>query len=638
MFPQAGARLNRTVGLAGCLVFAFLGIAASGGLAKGQTTTLLFDDWSVQDVWLTVDPADWKTLQDNYLKDTYYPAQFLWRDERVEMVGIRSRGSGSRSPDKPNLLIAFNRYDSKARMAGLPQVILKANNQDASLMRELIAMRMFRRMGLPAPREAPARLYINGEFYGAYTLVEVLDEAFLRRNFGEDTGWLYDWNTADAGYRFEYLGDDPSLYCPALWSPKTRKSAPDGETIAAMVKAVNQSPDTDFVQVVSQYVDLGLLARFLAVENLLAESDGFLGNTFGMNNIYTYRFDGTTLFQFIPWDSDNTFGWENQPITEGIEANVLARRMMQKPEFKSIYMQALASGLALGGGAGGYMEGLIDRYQATIGETARRDPHKQCMESGVMFACGAAEFDASVEKLRSVIRERAVFVAGELERSGHQEQKGGATVNGISNTLFPGLKPAVGSLVNLFGSGLAGGRAEGGEKAPTKLNEVVVTFDGARGRLLLVEPDLIVAQAPADLAPGPVDITVYVNGLPGKTYTGELEEYSPAMLVVTHGETGEEVTPQSPARLGEKLVVHAAGLGAVNPSGQAGETLSKPGVSVGGVEADVSWSGVSPDAFWLYQVWLSLGQETPEGGSVTLQMTIGGKTSTISIAVSREPS
>jgi spore coat protein CotH len=177
MFPQAGARLNRTVGLAGCLVFAFLGIAASGGLAKGQTTTLLFADWSVQDVWLTVDPADWKTLQDNYLKDTYYPAQFLWRDERVEMVGIRSRGSGSRSPDKPNLLIAFNRYDSKARMAGLPQVILKANNQDASLMRELIAMRMFRRMGLPAPREAPARLYINGEFYGAYTLVE----AELRR-------------------------------------------------------------------------------------------------------------------------------------------------------------------------------------------------------------------------------------------------------------------------------------------------------------------------------------------------------------------------------------------------------------------------------------------------------------------------
>jgi hypothetical protein len=65
-------------------------------------------------------------------------------------------------------------------------------------------------MGFPAPREAPAQLYVNGQYFGFYTIVEHEDETFLQRNFGQSGGYLYEWEFADT-YEFQNLGDDPSL-------------------------------------------------------------------------------------------------------------------------------------------------------------------------------------------------------------------------------------------------------------------------------------------------------------------------------------------------------------------------------------------------------------------------------------------
>jgi CotH kinase protein len=74
-------------------------------------------------------------------------------------VGIRGRGS--RSPDKPNLDVNMDKFVKKQRFTGLGFFVLKANNQDSSLMHEALAFELFRKMGLPGPREAPARLYVK---------------------------------------------------------------------------------------------------------------------------------------------------------------------------------------------------------------------------------------------------------------------------------------------------------------------------------------------------------------------------------------------------------------------------------------------------------------------------------------------
>lgn len=606
--------------------------------APAQTSAPLFDDRNVHDIRLKVDPVAWQTLRDNYLLDTFYPADFAWEGETANKIGIRSRGSGSRSPEKPNLLLSFNRYDINQRILGLPSVILKANNQDASLMHEMIAMQMFRRMGLPAPREAPARLYINGEFFGAYTLVEVIDEAFLRRNFGEDTGYLYDWEETRTagGYRFEYLGPDPASYSPLMWSPKNHKTDPDPATIEAMVRAINLSSDADFEREVSKYLDLKQFMTYIATENFMGEWDGMLGTVFGMNNFYTYRFEGATRMQFLAWDKDNAFDWERQSIFEGVHQNVLARRAMQVPALRDAYLEALVKAAGLGGGPDGWMEREIDRYYALIGDPARLDPHKQCSQDGVMYTCGAADFELAVAKMRRFVRARAGFVISEAAAAGHLPSSTGPRVAGAANTFDPQLSLAPGSLVNIFGDRLAATSAEAsGTLPPASLADVIVTFDGARAPLLRVSPDQVTVQVPWDLTAGPVNLTVFVNGAASNAITVGIVDFAPGILLVTHDAGGDSVSPERPALPRETLLIHATGLGLLNLKAADKSTLETPTVTIGSIAATVTSSGLAPGVPWLYQIKIELANGVPAGPTVPVKLTIGGQTAIFRVQVAR---
>src|SRR5262249_34377261 len=140
-------------------------VAAAVRFAAAQTAADFFDSSVMQEIRLDVAPADWVTLRANYLSDDYYRATFHWKYQGKDLVatgvGIRSRGRGSRSPVKPNLRVDFNHYPEGKKFLGLGSAILKANNQDTSMLKETTVFRLFDRAGLPNSRETFARVYIN---------------------------------------------------------------------------------------------------------------------------------------------------------------------------------------------------------------------------------------------------------------------------------------------------------------------------------------------------------------------------------------------------------------------------------------------------------------------------------------------
>ena len=98
----------------GCRVVLLLtaAVAAHCGTAFAQVLANPFlDDSKVQVINLTMAPADWASLQQNYLLDIYYRATFVWNGIG-EDVGVRSHGGASRSPVKPNLDVNFARYNN----------------------------------------------------------------------------------------------------------------------------------------------------------------------------------------------------------------------------------------------------------------------------------------------------------------------------------------------------------------------------------------------------------------------------------------------------------------------------------------------------------------------------------------------
>src|SRR5437870_1438305 len=205
------------------LVVAFWAVAATA-----QTQADFFDDTLVQEIRLDLKASDWATLKENYLEDTYYTANFKWRDVLVGDVAIRSRGTGSRSPVKPGLLVDFNRNDPDQTFLGLKSVILRNNTQESSMLHERLSMIVMRRMELYASREASTKLYVNDEYIGLYTIVESVDKGFLKLNLNENDGYLYkyDFNSGDPAYYFTYRGSDPALYSPSPFKPETHEKDP----------------------------------------------------------------------------------------------------------------------------------------------------------------------------------------------------------------------------------------------------------------------------------------------------------------------------------------------------------------------------------------------------------------------------
>ena len=156
--------------------------------SAAQTAAELFDVNTIQEIRLSVNSRDLRTLRERFAENTYYPADLTWRNTRVRNVGIRSRGLGSRNSTKIGLRVEMARYTTGQTLVGLSTIVLDNVWQDAAMIRERLAFTLFERVGLAAPRESFGRLYINNEYQGLYAITEEIDADFMRREFRDLDG------------------------------------------------------------------------------------------------------------------------------------------------------------------------------------------------------------------------------------------------------------------------------------------------------------------------------------------------------------------------------------------------------------------------------------------------------------------
>jgi len=390
---------------------------ASG--AAAQTADDFFDPSVVHEIRLTIREGDWRTLRERYSENIYFPCEFEWRGIVEYNTGIRSRGYGSRNPIKPGLRVDFDRYDEEDSFLGLKSVQLKNSLQDASFLKERLSMQFFRAMGLPSPRVAHARVYLNGRYAGVYLVVESVDKRYLTRHFGEDGGYLYEY-AWDGPYSFEYRGPDPGAYVPVPFKPQTHEKDPNPAPLVDLIRLMNQTPDEEFPQAMAPLLDLKLYMAQAAIESYLGEIDGIVGDS-GLANFYLYGFAKRTGWQFLAWDKDNTFREPERLIYRNWDTNVLMRRAGAVPELRAAYLATLAASAALAGAAEGWLEQEIRRMYQQVREAVYTDELKQCSTEvfGVPHACSNEDFEQAVEHLLKYTRERYDYIRKELVAAGY---------------------------------------------------------------------------------------------------------------------------------------------------------------------------------------------------------------------------
>jgi uncharacterized protein (TIGR03437 family) len=632
-----------------------IGILDLAPAALAQTeANPFFDDTVVQQINLTVGASDWTSLLLNYEADTYYGASFTWNGI-LEEVGIRQHGGGSRSGIKPNLDINFAYYSKKQTFLGLPFVNLKANNEDPSNLREWVSMKFFRMMGFPAPREAPAQLYINGQYFGFYMIVEHEDTTFLQRNFGEDGGYLYEWEFGDY-YEFQNLGSDPSLYAQFL-ALKTNQTAPDLQMFCNLVQAINQPlsstlTSAQFIAGLSRYIDPKSFLTYAATENVLAEADALVGGIVGMNNFYLYQFQGTTFYQLIPWDKDLTFSNSSRDVMTGStippNINLLAQRLVGIPEYLNFYLGQVSKAANLLGGAGGWADTEITNEYTVIDTAASNDPNKQCFANGQLYSCGTADFQNGVQSLHFFLAARSPFVLPEVQAYGFQPvatdpQISTASMAAPNDSQIsmmainpPPAQAAPGALMNVTGTNL-GPAAQASAPAttnplPRSLANTYVAVEGVRAPLVTTAAGQIEFQMPGDLPAGTASIVVSVGGEMSNTFVAGVQAALPAILAIVHQSDGKAVSSADPAIAGEVLVVYMAGLGAADvamtfgataPSSPPAVTAITPQATLGNTPVSVVLSELSPGFVGLYQMTVAMPVTLPQGGAASLKITAG---------------
>ncbi|MGA2120223.1 MAG: CotH kinase family protein [Bryobacteraceae bacterium] len=633
-------------------VFRVAGFLVVVPAALAQTEAIPFlNDTVVQQINLTVGASDWTSLLANYEADTYYPATFTWNGI-LEEVGIRQHGDASRSGVKPNLDINFAHYSKKQTFLGLPFILLKANNEDASNLHEWLSMKLFRMMGFPAPREAPAQLYVNGQYFGFYMIVEHEDATFLERNLGESGGYLYEWQFAN-NYDFENLGTDPSLYAQYL-KLKSNQTAADLQTFSNLVQAINEPSsatftDADFIAALSEYIDPKSFLTYAATENVLAEADALVGGIVGMNNFYFYQYQGSTFYQLIPWDKDMTFSTWSRDIMTGFtlppNINVLAQRLIGIPEYLNFYLGQVFKAANLLGGTGGWADTKVTSEYAVIDGAASNDPNKQCFAGGGLYSCGTADFQNGIQWMQTFLAERSAFVLSELQTYQFGPLAGDPQISSTamaapSDPLGPA--PALtlpqgwaapGALVNVLGANLGQTSQASGDPLPRSLANTYVAVDGVRAPLAATAAGQIEIQIPADLPLGNANIVVSVCGEMSNTFVANLTATESAILGVAHQSDGSAVSASDPAVASETLVVYMAGLGAVTtdlsfgaaaPASPAISTVITPLATLAGNPLTVGFSGLAPGFIGLYQVTVALPATLPPGGAANLTMIATG--------------
>ena len=243
---------------------------------------------------------------------------------------------------------------------------------------------------------------------------------------------------------------------------------------------------------------------------------------------------------------------------------------------------------------------------------------------------------------------------------------------------------AAGSFVAIFGTNFASGLtlADSIPLSANPLGGVSVTFNGVPAPLVAVghdttpdHDDQINAQMPWNVLAGgqtgTAQVVVTSGGVASAPANVSIVPAAPGLLIVAQDSAGvlrpvaynqSDSTlaypvndfpgglPSRPAKVNDptNLVLLATGLGAVTftpPNGSPpiqngqfveSDTVNKPTVLVGGVPANVVFSGLSPQFPSLYQLNIILSPGTPVGAAVPIVIQMNGLSSRadLKIAVS----
>ncbi len=252
---------------------------------------------------------------------------------------LKNSGNRTLRAPKRSWKVNFKDDDGDGKVLGMWRFNLKAMYNDPSQMREALAWDLFDRVGIPSSRHSYAKLGINGQYRGLFSLIEQVDKGFLKDHFGKnDEGNLYKAYCGNVGCAtLEYIppatGNDSGLqyylqhdHPDLTYRLKTNDEDPESNTYADLARLIHtlngigmaggeeKFRSDAYKDAMDGIMNVKAFLRWAGANLLLGGWDNYYATP---SNYYLYNagrkgaakaFMQEPYFYWIPWDYDNSYG------------------------------------------------------------------------------------------------------------------------------------------------------------------------------------------------------------------------------------------------------------------------------------------------------------------------------------------
>jgi spore coat protein CotH len=331
------------------------------------------------------DPNYWDSLTVNYELDRDFPAHLSVDGVPYQIVGVQFKGNSSYNgpSDKKPFKVDVNAYYVDQRIDGEKKFVLNNCFKDPSFLREKLYLDFLNANGVNAPRCTYAKVYLNGSYWGLYTMVEAVDKVLLQHRFDDDEGNLF---KGDPSGDLRWYGDQASDYTPDHFELHTNEDLNNWSGLIHAIDLINNTSDALLADSIHARFKTQRLLRAWAADNLFANLDSYLGSG---HNYYLYHDSSSTLeWNWITWDVNEAFGnfqqglslseLENLPIDHvggPPGGRPLYQRILENTELRAEYQDQMCD-LVMNAVDTVWFREHADSLAAVISEAVQSDTHK----------------------------------------------------------------------------------------------------------------------------------------------------------------------------------------------------------------------------------------------------------------------
>ena len=344
---------------------------------RAVQTKGLFDDRVLRTFHFTFAMANWATrLTNGRTSGSNTVCTVVLDNGLTNSAGARYKGNSSFSIGglKKSLNVEFDFVDPEGRLMDQKTINLNNAADDETIMRESLYFNVMNEFA-PSPRASLAKLYINGAYWGVYSMAQQENNVLIDEWFPSTSGDR--WRTPNIGGQsaMVYLGPSLQMY-RNLYDLRTDNSTNAWERLTNAIYVLNRTATNLLRDRVEDVYAVDRWLWFLAVENVFADEDSYVRK--GSDYSFYYEPESGRIHP-IEHDGNEAFWQGDVNMSPVLGATQIDRPMLQKllgiPELRQRYLAHMRTVLAERYNPD-YLTPLIDRLHRLSVADIATDPKK----------------------------------------------------------------------------------------------------------------------------------------------------------------------------------------------------------------------------------------------------------------------